>query len=256
MRPTIDQLAAFEPLASAKGVPLANLVSCLPDGCDDEDTIWVLARGTTKSEARELLPALVDGNDQTIKNHAMVVTLAIWMPGGEALHGGDVVRGVNMLHDCGRNFATKIVDESLDHLGACNRDQIYSEVISARTTEEDAAKLGLPGSVLALRERYQAPGALRMVRAEGLPSVVLVRPTGDEEDRFNRDAKGNRMWGQYIMYAQSHAVFPETEEARRAIFEAKPGYGLPLVGILQQMRSGGARDEGKGGPKPSAKRGG
>ena len=55
MKPTAEQIAAFEEQATAKGVPLVNLISCLPDGCDEEDTAWVLARGTTKSEARELL---------------------------------------------------------------------------------------------------------------------------------------------------------------------------------------------------------
>ena len=256
MHPTPEQILGFEHVAAAKGAPLTELISCLPDGCDDEDTIWVLARGTTKSEARELLPALVDANEQAIKNHAMVVALAIWMPGGETLTGGDIVRGVNTLHDCGRQFIWKIVDESLDHLGACSRDQLYSEVISTRTTEEDAAKFGLPPSVLTLRDRYQAPGALRMVRAEGLPSVVLLRPTGDAEARFDRDARGNRMWGSYIMYAQAHTLCPDADDARRAMFEARPGYALPLVGVLQKMRSGGARDEGKGAPRPSMKHGG
>lgn len=255
MKPTVEQMAAFEEQATAKGVPLVNLISCLPDGCDEEDTAWVLARGTTKNEARELLPYMEEANEQAFKNHAMVITLAIWMPDGDVLTGGPVVAGINELHDWSRRFIPKIVDDSLDHLGARDRDQVSSEVISARTTEGDVAKYGLPASVLDLRERYRAPGALRMIRAARLPPVVVTRPTGDAEARLNK-ARGNRMWGAYIDYAREHVVYPADDAARRAIFEEASGYALPIVGILQKMRSGGARDEGKGEPKPSTKRAG
>jgi hypothetical protein len=244
-----DEAARFEQIASAKGVPLLAPISCLPDGCDDEDAILVVARASTRNEAAELLPKILNDDAQALVNHAMAITLAV-----DGQTGAGVVEGIKRLSDLSDDFIPHIVDESFSHLGILRVRDIFTEILSSRTTPEDVAKFGLPPDILSLLEKYRDPGGLRMIRAGSLPSVVVARPTGDAHNTFEKAARGNRTWGAYINHAFTHIVFPASEEAKRRLFEQWPGFGLNVVNVLRQMRSGGARAEGKGGPKLSVKR--
>jgi hypothetical protein len=245
-----DALAALRSEAERKGAELLPLMYCVPDGCEEDDAVVVVARSTTRHEAAQYLSKPMTSLQDDL-NHAMTVTLAV---DGDA-SGAGVVGGLQRLVDLGDGFVGRIIDESLRPLGFLRQGDAVSAVINAKTTLADIEKFGLPTSVIDLRSKYTSPGALRMVRVGDLCSVVLVRPSGDAaEQHAKMMGRGNKAFQAVLDYAFDHIVSPDKAEEKRALFERWPALGWNLLDVLYEMRRGGARAEGKGLPRGSAPR--
>lgn len=238
-RYTEEEIAALETEAQRKtGSRDLLSYSFVPSDCDEEDAIDVIARPFTRVEIAAYLSRPASPADAY--NTALDVVLAI-----DGAMGGEVPAALTRLADMMDGALGRINDGACVTHGWVAPDEIAYAPLGRRTTETDATKLGLPGDVLALREKYTAAGELRMVRLGTLVSLVIRRP--------GRDAMGRLAKGKFFKEASDlafdHIVFPASPESRRELFDRWAAIGYSLVTQFRQMREDGARAEGKGVPR-------
>jgi hypothetical protein len=249
-----EELAGLRAIAEAKGVELIPPIIFEPTDGEDGDEIAVVTRGATRQETAEWYASFEDVGELAEKNLAKVIVLAV-----DGKTGGSVIQALNDLADMSSGFMSTIVMKAIRPLGLRHEDEAQWLPLNRRTTPDDIVRAGLLASaaddVLSLLQKHTQPGALRMLRIDGLCSLVVRRPT-DAEEQDHIDAiktRRSRIFGEKVDYAFSHVVYPAGEAERREIFAKWPALCIRVCSLLGQMRSGGT-SEGKAGRSRSSGR--